>query len=219
MNAVANTFAKWCATNANRERIGDVAIQAGSCLGYLFSIIDIQSSGGAVNGKKACIPRNADMNQMVDLFKNYVRAHPDRRHLLAANQQPRPGFSCSRRLSPLSAEIPLSSCLNFATGCSSKNGLLQFGAAIRALIDEVELRHAPMMLNFHKAAVLNRQRGASNVVLLTSLGGGVFGNEAEWINAAIRRALIMMSGFGLDVRLVSYGTPSRAILQMAKEFE
>jgi hypothetical protein len=85
MNADGNTVSKWCATNANRERIGDVAIQAGSCLGYLFSIIDIQSSGGAVNGKKACIPRNADMNQMVDLFKNYVRDHPDRRHLLAAN--------------------------------------------------------------------------------------------------------------------------------------
>jgi hypothetical protein len=67
-------------------------------------------------------------------------------------------------------------------------------------------------------AVLNKQRGASNVVLLTLLGGGAFGNEAEWINAAIRRALAMMSGFGLDVRLVSYGTPSREILQIAKDF-
>jgi len=68
------------------------------------------------------------------------------------------------------------------------------------------------------AAVLNKRRGASNVVLLTLLGGGAFGNEAEWINAAIRRALAMMSGFGLDVRLVSYGTPSREIQQMAKDF-
>jgi len=68
------------------------------------------------------------------------------------------------------------------------------------------------------AAVLNIQRGASSVVLLTLLGGGAFGNEAEWINAAIRRALAMMSGFGLDVRLVTYGTPSREILQIAKDF-
>jgi ADP-ribosyl-[dinitrogen reductase] hydrolase len=30
--------------------------------------------------------------------------------------------------------------------------------------------------------------------------------------------LEMMSGFGLDVRLVSFGTPSRAILQMAEDF-
>jgi len=84
-NADGNIVSTWCATNANRERIGDFAMQAGSCFGYLSSIIDIQSSGGAVNGKRACIPQNADMNQMVDLFKNYVRDHPDRRHLLAAN--------------------------------------------------------------------------------------------------------------------------------------
>lgn len=69
------------------------------------------------------------------------------------------------------------------------------------------------------AAVLNKQRGVSNVVLLTFLGGGAFGNEDEWIYAAIRRALKMMSGFGLDVRLVSYGTPSREILKMVKDFE
>jgi hypothetical protein len=68
------------------------------------------------------------------------------------------------------------------------------------------------------AAVLNNQRGASNVVLLTLLGGGAFGNEAEWINAAIRRALTMMSGFGLDVRFVSYGAASQEIVQIAKDF-
>lgn len=84
-NADGNIVSTRCATNANRERIGDFAMQAGSCLGYLSSVIDIQSSGNSVNGKKACIPRNADMNQMVDLFKNYVRDHPERRHLLAAN--------------------------------------------------------------------------------------------------------------------------------------
>jgi len=30
------------------------------------------------------------------------------------------------------------------------------------------------------AAVLNSARGASNVVLLTSLGGGAFGNDEDW---------------------------------------
>ena len=69
------------------------------------------------------------------------------------------------------------------------------------------------------AAVLNKQRGVSIVVLLTLLGGGAFGNEDDWIYAAIRRALTKTSGFGLDVRLVSYGTPSGAILQLAKDFE
>lgn len=68
------------------------------------------------------------------------------------------------------------------------------------------------------AGVLNKLRGASNVVLLTLLGGGAFGNEAQWINAAIRRALMMTSSFGLDVRLVSYGPPPPEILQIAAEF-
>jgi hypothetical protein len=68
------------------------------------------------------------------------------------------------------------------------------------------------------AAVLNAQRGASNVVLLTQLGGSAFGNDVGWIHAAIRRALEMMSGFALDVRLVSFGAPSRAILKMAGDF-
>ena len=68
------------------------------------------------------------------------------------------------------------------------------------------------------AAVLNARCGASNVALLTELGGGAFGNHPDWIHAAMRRALEMMSGFALDVRLVSYGTPSRAILQMAGDF-
>ena len=40
----------------------------------------------------------------------------------------------------------------------------------------------------------------------------------DWIHAAMRRALEMMSGFDLDVRLVSYGTPSPALLHMAEEF-
>jgi hypothetical protein len=68
------------------------------------------------------------------------------------------------------------------------------------------------------AAVLNKLRGASNVILLTLLGGGAFGNEDDWITAAIRRALTMMSRFDVDVRLVRYGTPSREILQIVKEF-
>ena len=68
------------------------------------------------------------------------------------------------------------------------------------------------------AAVLNKQRGASNVVLLTLLGGGAFGNDDNWIHAAIRRALSMISGFDLDVKLVSYGEPSRATQQMVKDF-
>ena len=68
------------------------------------------------------------------------------------------------------------------------------------------------------AAVLNAERGASNVVLLTRLGGGAFGNNDDWIHGAMRRALEMARGHDLDVKLVSYGVPSREIVQMAKDF-
>jgi hypothetical protein len=68
------------------------------------------------------------------------------------------------------------------------------------------------------AAMLNAQRGASNIVLLTRLGGGAFGSADRWIDAAMRRALEMMLEFALDVRLVSFGAPSPAILKMARDF-
>ena len=68
------------------------------------------------------------------------------------------------------------------------------------------------------AAVLRAQRGASNVVLLTSLGGKAFGNEEAWIIRALRRALKLASQFAVDVKIVSYGAPSNQIVALAKDF-
>ena len=68
------------------------------------------------------------------------------------------------------------------------------------------------------SAVLNAQRGASNIVLLTLLGGGAFGNDEDWICAALRRALALTLHYDLDVRLVSYGVPSPATLSLVDEF-
>ena len=68
------------------------------------------------------------------------------------------------------------------------------------------------------AAALNAQRGASNVVLLTLLGGGAFGNEETWILGAMRRALELASNCEVDVRIVSYGSPSRNLLDLANAF-
>lgn len=68
------------------------------------------------------------------------------------------------------------------------------------------------------AAVLNARRGASNKVFLTRLGGGVFGNGDDWIDGAMRRALRKVQEFDLDVNLVSYHSPSRAILEIEDEF-
>lgn len=68
------------------------------------------------------------------------------------------------------------------------------------------------------AAIESASQGGSNIVLLTRLGGGAFGNDDEWIHGAMRKALKRAAGFNLDVRLVSYGTPSLALSEMAAEF-
>jgi hypothetical protein len=68
------------------------------------------------------------------------------------------------------------------------------------------------------AALESHHRGQSSIVLLTSLGGGAFGNSEEWIVGAMRRALQLAAGFNLDVRIVSYREPSRALVQLCEEF-
>lgn len=66
------------------------------------------------------------------------------------------------------------------------------------------------------AGVINTQQGGSNIVLLTMLGGGAFGNAPEWIHSAIRRAVQKTQGHGLDVRLVSYGPPSADLQRLVQ---
>jgi hypothetical protein len=68
------------------------------------------------------------------------------------------------------------------------------------------------------AAVMNAQRGSSNIVLLTRLGGGAFGNADTWIDDAIRHALAKVEDYALEVRLVSYGDPMQSMLDIANEF-
>ncbi len=69
------------------------------------------------------------------------------------------------------------------------------------------------------AAMLNARRGGSNIVLLTLLGGGAFGNDQRWILAAMRRARAAVSAFEIDARIVSFGAPSAALLSVAQEFQ
>ena len=68
------------------------------------------------------------------------------------------------------------------------------------------------------ASTLNAHRTGSNVVYLTRVGGGAFGNETAWIDGAIRRALKIVAGAGLDVRLVSHGQPDPGLLRLVEEF-
>jgi hypothetical protein len=55
----------------------------GTCIGYVTAITDALFAGNSVNGFKACIPINADINQIVDVVKNYIRDNPEKRHLVA----------------------------------------------------------------------------------------------------------------------------------------
>jgi Na+/H+-translocating membrane pyrophosphatase len=68
------------------------------------------------------------------------------------------------------------------------------------------------------AAVEQSLAGASNIVLLTRVGGGVFGNADEWIDDAITRALAIVEHAGLDVRLVSHGSIHESNRAIAERF-
>jgi hypothetical protein len=54
------------------------------------------------------------------------------------------------------------------------------------------------------AGIINGMRGVSNVVFLTSLGGGAFGNPSSWIQSAITRAVGLVQDQGLEIKLVKY---------------
>jgi len=69
------------------------------------------------------------------------------------------------------------------------------------------------------AGVMNAQRGASNVVLLTRLGGGAFGNADEWIDTAMQRALAVVSDCELTVHIVCYGEPPEGSSQLVRNFQ
>lgn len=55
------------------------------------------------------------------------------------------------------------------------------------------------------AALINRQRTGNKRLFLTLVGGGVFGNRAEWIIDAILSAIRKYRDSDLEVRIVSYG--------------
>lgn len=66
--------------------------------------------------------------------------------------------------------------------------------------------------------VLNSARGRSDKVLLTSLGGGAFGNNEQWIHESMTRALDLFKDFALDVRPVSFGEPSHSFRAIARDY-
>lgn len=69
-----------------------------------------------------------------------------------------------------------------------------------------------------RAAWLSAARSGCRRVFLTRLGGGAFGNETEWIDGAMRRAIELGARWGLDVLVVSYGRPDHDLEQLARDF-
>lgn len=63
-------------------------------------------------------------------------------------------------------------------------------------------------------AILNSIRNGNNRLFLTLLGGGAFGNEADWIIGGIRRALTLCKHADLDVAIVSYGSSNPHIQKL-----
>lgn len=63
----------------------------------------------------------------------------------------------------------------------------------------------------YEATLLAAAETPARRVFLTLLGGGVFGNPADWITGAIERALDRVGPRGLEVAIVSYGRSNPAV--------
>jgi len=66
------------------------------------------------------------------------------------------------------------------------------------------------------AALVNLENTGSNKVFLTMVGGGVFGNETNWIVSAMKKAFQKFADVPLDVRIVSYGGSKPVIQSLIK---
>lgn len=67
-----------------------------------------------------------------------------------------------------------------------------------------------------RVAAQSLQRGGSNKVFLTLVGGGVFGNERKWILDAMEVAFTEMEWSGLDVRVVSHNNSAPDVKKMER---
>jgi hypothetical protein len=69
------------------------------------------------------------------------------------------------------------------------------------------------------AAVQNRVENGSNILCLTLLGGGAFGNHSQWIYDSILRAIMLVKDAGLDIRIISYGNSQSVVRELIEEYE
>lgn len=67
------------------------------------------------------------------------------------------------------------------------------------------------------AGILNAIEYGNATVYLTLAGGGVFGNEMEWIVSAIERAIRLYEDYELEVVIVNYGSINEDVLQLVEK--
>lgn len=70
----------------------------------------------------------------------------------------------------------------------------------------------------YEATLLAAAERPDAPVLLTRVGGGAFGNDDQWIDDAISRALRIVTDAGLDIRLVSRGRVHPSFERMASQW-
>ena len=63
------------------------------------------------------------------------------------------------------------------------------------------------------AALARAEAGGSRRLLLTLVGGGVFGNAEAWVLTAMERAMRLFEGSALDVQVVSFSPPSPDLVE------
>ena len=69
-----------------------------------------------------------------------------------------------------------------------------------------------------RAALARAQAGGSRRLLLTLIGGGVFGNPEPWVLAAMGRAMHLFKESPLDVQVVSFREPSPELRDVIAAF-
>jgi hypothetical protein len=68
------------------------------------------------------------------------------------------------------------------------------------------------------AGIINAKHTGNRTVFLTLLGGGVFGNDQQWIIDAIDRSLALHSKSGLAIRIVSFGRSQPLVEALAAKY-
>jgi len=69
------------------------------------------------------------------------------------------------------------------------------------------------------AALINLDRNKSNLVYLSLVGGGAFGNAQFWILESIQQALLKFKNTPLDIRIVSYSQSNQNLIKCISQFQ